>query len=142
MLLYLDNCCFNRPYDDQSQLIVSLESQAKLFIQRRILDGDYQLLWSYVLEHENNQNPFSERRESIYAWKKLASNTIIECNEVLELAEEVLKQGIRKFDALHIACAIIGKGDYFLTVDKKLLNKNMDGITICNPLDFISEVNN
>jgi len=27
--IYLDNCCYNRPYDDQSQLKVSLEAQAK-----------------------------------------------------------------------------------------------------------------
>ena len=26
--IYLDNCCFNRPYDDQSQLRISLETQA------------------------------------------------------------------------------------------------------------------
>ena len=27
--IYLDNCCFNRPYDDQSQLRISLETQAR-----------------------------------------------------------------------------------------------------------------
>ena len=36
MRIYLDNCCYNRPYDDLSQLIVSLEAQAKLHIQNRI----------------------------------------------------------------------------------------------------------
>ncbi len=35
MRIYLDNCCYNRPYDDLSQLTVSLEAQAKLFIQTR-----------------------------------------------------------------------------------------------------------
>lgn len=30
--LYLDNCCFNRPYDDQNQLIIELETKAKLFV--------------------------------------------------------------------------------------------------------------
>ena len=29
--VYLDNCCYNRPYDDQSQLRISLETQAKLY---------------------------------------------------------------------------------------------------------------
>lgn len=28
MRIYLDNCCYNRPYDDQSYLNVSLETQA------------------------------------------------------------------------------------------------------------------
>ena len=31
--IYLDNCCFNRPYYDQSQLKIYLETQAKLYIQ-------------------------------------------------------------------------------------------------------------
>lgn len=32
MRLYLDNCCFNRPYDDQSQVRVQLETLAKLHV--------------------------------------------------------------------------------------------------------------
>lgn len=31
--IYLDTCCFNRPYDDQSHIRNSLEAQAKLHIQ-------------------------------------------------------------------------------------------------------------
>jgi len=30
MWIYLDNCCYNRPFDDQSQLRVRLEAEAKL----------------------------------------------------------------------------------------------------------------
>lgn len=29
MRVYLDNCCFNRPYDSRSQMRVPLETQAK-----------------------------------------------------------------------------------------------------------------
>lgn len=41
MLLYLDNCCFNRPYDDQSHTQIFLETQAKLHIQESILTGQH-----------------------------------------------------------------------------------------------------
>ena len=34
--LYLDNCCFNRPYDDQTQFIIRIETDAKLKIQDSI----------------------------------------------------------------------------------------------------------
>lgn len=44
MKLYFDNCCFNRPFDDQSQLKIHLESQAKLFIQHKILSKKYELV--------------------------------------------------------------------------------------------------
>ena len=29
MRLYLDNCCFNRPFDDQSTLTIRLETEAE-----------------------------------------------------------------------------------------------------------------
>ena len=41
--VYLDNCCFNRPYDDQSQLKINMEAQAKLEIQQQIRDGKLEL---------------------------------------------------------------------------------------------------
>jgi hypothetical protein len=43
MRLYLDHCCFNRPYDDQSSLVVYLESEAKLSVQRKIVERVYDL---------------------------------------------------------------------------------------------------
>ena len=43
MRVYLDNCCYNRPYDDQSQLTISLETQAKLQIQKMIKNDDLSL---------------------------------------------------------------------------------------------------
>jgi hypothetical protein len=49
MRIYLDNCCFNRPYDDQSQIRIRIESEAKLFIQAKILAGEIELAWSYIL---------------------------------------------------------------------------------------------
>jgi hypothetical protein len=39
--VYLDNCCYNRPFDNQNQRSVQLETQAKLWIQDLIKDADY-----------------------------------------------------------------------------------------------------
>jgi hypothetical protein len=61
--VYLDNCCFNRPFDDQGQVRVRLETEAKLEIQRRIKDKKLELAWSYMLDYENQANPFEERRD-------------------------------------------------------------------------------
>jgi predicted nucleic acid-binding protein len=38
--IYLDNCCFNRPFDDQSYLSIFLETYAKLAIQD-LVNADY-----------------------------------------------------------------------------------------------------
>ena len=34
--VYLDNCCYNRPYDKQSGEIISAETNAKIFVQDMI----------------------------------------------------------------------------------------------------------
>jgi predicted nucleic acid-binding protein len=44
---------------------------------------------------------------------------------------------IKPKDSLNIACAIVSNCDYFITTDIKLLNKNINGIKIINPMDFI-----
>ena len=49
MRLYLDNCCYNRPYDDQSTTTVSLEAQAKLRVQEMIREGEIELVSSFML---------------------------------------------------------------------------------------------
>jgi hypothetical protein len=63
--LYLDNCCFNRPYDDQTNIKVQIETEAKLFVQRKIKESEYSLIWSYILEYENESNPYTMRKEEI-----------------------------------------------------------------------------
>jgi len=70
--VYLDNCCFNRPYDDQRQLRVELETKAKLFIQQLIVSGTLELAMSYISELENRDNPFSVRRITIRDFFKYA----------------------------------------------------------------------
>jgi len=77
MRIYLDNCCFNRPYDDQTQIRIRIESEAKLFIQAKILAGEIELAWSYILDFENKANPFPERRWSIAQWKAMAAVDVI-----------------------------------------------------------------
>jgi hypothetical protein len=50
MRIYLDNCCFNRPFDNQAQTKIRLEAEAKLHIQDQIVNSAYELVWSYILE--------------------------------------------------------------------------------------------
>jgi hypothetical protein len=68
--VYLDNCAYNRPYDNQSDINIRLESEAKLFIQEMIKDNMIDLVWSSVNIFENNDNPSPEKRERIMAWEK------------------------------------------------------------------------
>ena len=63
--VYTDNCCFNRPCDYQTYLFVQLETEAKLFIQRVILQNKFEIAWSYILDYENSANPYNNRKQAI-----------------------------------------------------------------------------
>jgi predicted nucleic acid-binding protein len=117
--LYLDNCCFNRPFDDQSQTKVKLETDAKLDIQDKIQNREYELVWSYILEAENNRNPYLNRKEYVSGWKEIASVHCVCSDEIVDRAERLRQYGIKPLDALHLACAIDSKCDCFLTTDKE-----------------------
>jgi predicted nucleic acid-binding protein len=140
MRLCLDNCCYNRPFDNQEQLKIKMETEAKLFIQQGILSKKYELAWSYILEFENNHNPYKDRKNSISDWKSIATVHCVESEEIIAFAESLFSLGIKVKDALHISCAYHSSVDYFITTDKKLTNTNVQGIKIINPLIFINEL--
>lgn len=139
--IYLDNCCFNRPFDDQSQLRIRLETESKLDVQRRVRLGQLELAWSYILDFENQANPFPERREIIARWKSIATINVTGTDEVLQHALQLHSRGIRPKDSLHLACAIVSGCGYFLSTDDDLLKKtaNLNTITVLNPTRFIIE---
>lgn len=142
MRIYLDNCCFNRPYDDQLHIRIKLETEAKLHIQDDIRNGLHQLVWSYILDYENGKNPFDERAGLIFKWRKYAVVDISESPGLLSNAKVFLKYGFKKYDSLHIACAFMGNAEYFITTDDGILRKSnlIEGIQIIDPIGFIKEV--
>jgi hypothetical protein len=139
MKVYLDNCCFNRPFDDQSSLTVRLETEAILDVQGKIESGIISVGWSYILDLENNFNPFAERRAETLKWKERADSFVDESPELLEKMDELTSLGIKPLDALHIACAIMLKCDYFLTVDKGILRKanHVLQLAVVNPVNAV-----
>jgi len=70
--IYLDMCCYNRPYDTQAAARIKLETEAKLYIQNAVLDGKLILVWSFILDYENSANPYPDHREAIAEWKTLS----------------------------------------------------------------------
>ena len=66
-----------------------------------------------ILDFENKCNPFSERAASILLWRNLAGVRIGETESVLDRGRSLMRLGIKPFDALHLACAIIAGADLF-----------------------------
>ncbi len=125
-LIYLDMCCFNRPYDDQTQSRIRLETEAKLLIQKKVKQGECRLLWSSTLDFECNKNPFAEHRLAITRWRYLAEHIIFATPDVVAMAHRFACLGLSNYDALHVASAIAGKADFFITTDDRI-HKKMSG---------------
>ena len=138
MKIYLDTCCYNRPFDNQTQIKINLETTAKLAIQRNVKDGKYDLSWSYVLDYEISKNPYEERKEAIYPWRNAAKDILTQENsKIIDRAEKFVDEGLKSYDALHLACAIESECDYFITTDAKILKTQTEEISIVDPIEFI-----
>jgi hypothetical protein len=139
--LYLDVCSFNRPFDDQSQLRIRLEAEAKLRIQEEIRARKIELVWSYILDYENDRNPYPERKDQIGAWRVYTELNVQESTELVANAIRLHDEGLPKIDSLHLACAIATGCEYFITTDDRILKweARVTAIKIADPILFIKE---
>ena len=142
MRIYLDNCCFNRPFDDQMDARVRLETEAKLRIQEQVRTKQLELAWSYILDYENSKNPFSERKIAIQDWRDHAVVEIKVSPDLIKKARVLCQKNIKAKDALHVACAIKAKCRYFITTDDVLIRRlvGLSEIGVVNPTSFIVRV--
>jgi predicted nucleic acid-binding protein len=90
-----------------------------------------------MLDYENGKNPYEEKRSMIAPWKEIANDFCPPSEIILLRGKEIMKFGVKNEDALHIACAMEKHCTHYITTDGKLTNKNIEGITIINPIDFV-----
>lgn len=141
MRIYLDSCCFNRPYDNQSNQHVSMETRAIQLIQNEIRTGNIELATSYISRYENDKSPFLVKKTYIEDFIQKYS-TVYVTNErevdMVSIAKNIIDIGIKQYDAYHVACAILAKCDYFLSTDKRLLRYKTHDMYLLNPVDFLN----
>jgi predicted nucleic acid-binding protein len=138
--VYLDNCAYNRPFDDQEQIKIFLEAEAKKHIQWLIVDQKIDLAYSFINRFENSRNPNFSNKNAINSF---FSNAILYIDHthaasVGGRAIDIMKAGIKTRDAYHISSAIESGCDYFITTDKALLNYKTGKIIICDPIQFLN----
>ena len=143
MRIYLDCCCYNRPFDDQSQDIIALESNAILsIINKCYTDEDYIILGSDILDEEFSYIIDIVKKQKVLNLYKIATFKIELNNSIQTRANEFSSLGIGSFDALHLASAEYAKADIFLTTDKKLISKSRQlnfNFKTANPLIYFAE---
>ena len=143
MKLYLDLCVYNRPFDDQHQERIALETNAFIYILEKAEKGEYELMGSEALIYENNKNSHELRRSYVASYFCLAKDFIKIDYEDLKRGRHLVTLGFSAVDALHLALAEKYNVDYFITCDNaiiKLYRKHQDVIKIklVGLLEFIA----
>lgn len=135
--LYLDLSALNRPFDDQDQSRVELESRAVLIILRMVATRDVELVTSEVIRAENDASPFPDRKWWISRFMSLAGIDQEVDGSVSARAKELEAAGMKPLDALHIAAAEEAGASHFIACDDRLLRRYRGPIRAVNPVDFI-----
>ncbi len=140
MKIYVDTSVFNRPFDDQTQPRIGLETQALQVILRLVETKVVELVGSSVLEYENSRNPFPLRRQWVERQLQLANFYQAVDDQIAERAAELVQRGLGEIDAFHVACAEVAESDYFLTCDDRLIHRYQGELRVINPVNFVLEV--
>jgi predicted nucleic acid-binding protein len=143
MKVYIDLCVYNRPFDDQHQPRIVIESLEFAFILSKVIDREITTINSFVLEDENSKNPYIDRRHKISDILELALEYIDYDLNLVNRAKELEIIGIMPIDALHIACAEKAKANFFITCDDFLVRKGKSkkdkiGVEIITLMEFIT----
>lgn len=120
---------------------IFLETQAFLLILNLIESQKIALVSSSVLDYENSRNSRLERANAVNLWLSLSKTYQKLTPEIRLRAKALEEMGVKSLDALHIASAEASWSDYFLTCDKRLINRCQPlDLPVMNPTYFITEV--
>lgn len=143
MKIYLDNCCFNRPFDDQTQPRIRLETEAIKTILKLQEQKFLNIIISQITLFESQNTPDLNRRlklcDMIYSSQPIISLT----SKIVQRAKYFESCNVDAMDAMHLACAE-NNADVFLTVDHKFLKRaeliaNLE-IEVTNPLTWLQKI--
>lgn len=123
MRLYLDNCCLQRPLDDQTLSRIRVETEAVFAVLAAVQSGEQVLLGSEALEYEIGRIPDEVRRTEVLSILALATEHLEITAAVEALALSLEQGGIGAMDAIHLALASVAKADFFCTCDDALFRK-------------------
>jgi len=121
--LYLDVCALCRPFDNQNQLRMRLETDAVFLILRRIEMGLYRAVVSPVHHSEISAiKETSERLEMESLLNRLDNSCECDLNKARHRAKGLVDMGFGIADAAHVAFAE-QLAEVFITCDDKLLKR-------------------
>lgn len=140
----MDNCCYNRLFDDRSNIKNYLEREAVLLVLELIYQKRVEIIGSDILIKEMSCIKDVMKKKRIHAlYQNCILKSVFADSEIIRRAKEISKlAGTTSFDSLHLAISE-NNAEVFLTTDIKLIkaSKRIDlSIKVMNPIEFIMEV--
>ena len=140
-LIYTDYNCFQRPFDNPSDVRIQIEALACQEIFDRAEAQELALVWSFVHEDETIVCPFPDRKAEAFRLSSLCAARQGPVDSILHRAQKLsAEQNISGKDALPLAAAMEIRADIFLSCDDRLLHRarrSQLGIELLNPVDYI-----
>jgi len=143
MKVYLDMCAWKRPFDDQTQGRILIETTAVTRILDAATAGILTLCNSAALVAENERNPNEQRRKRVSALLAHIGPPGTATLAIFARAERLTRHGFRDMDALHLAFAEGLKADYFITVDDDVLARSAKtrlGVKVTDVISLLQEL--
>jgi len=141
MNVYLDLCVYNRPFDDQTQPRIMMETLGVIIIMALVSSGEIKTINSFALEYENLKNPELETKMIVYDMLQSASQFVKYSESIQKLAENLEPTGMMGIDALHLACADQVDAEFFITCDDNLIKRahrtSKINVKVISILEFI-----
>ena len=145
MKIYLDVCCLNRPFDDQSYDRIRLESRAVSLILEGVEAKRFLWYGSEIVFDEIENTPDHIKKNDMLSLCKDISEVILLTEGIEVRGRQLCEKGFSAYDALHLASCEAAGVDIFLTVDDKLIKRtvrlgNEIGVKVGNHLLWIKEM--
>lgn len=142
MNLYLDVCCFNRPFDDHSQDRIYIEAESILAILSRCQRGLWTLAGSNIIELELSKIPNPDKLAKVRTLYSLHGPRLTLNAQAKMRSQELQRQGLQLFDSLHLALAETYGQSVLLTTDDgfiKIAARLEVAVPVRNPVIWLME---
>lgn len=143
MKIYLDTCCYGRPFDDKTQRAIEDEADAVMTAIDVCQIIGHVIVGSMVVTHELGKIRDANKRADVETFfKNTIDNFFVVSNSEHTRAAALHTQGLGAMDALHLAAAEAAGVDILLTTDKdflKIAAQIKTPVKVMNPLNFLPE---
>lgn len=108
--------------------------------------GTVRLVTSGIHHIENRKCPHADRRDHVGKVLRLSRQYVPLTPNAERLGRRYESADIKRYDALHLACAVEAQTDYFCTTDDRLLRKggqvDTKSTKVVSPFDLVLQLPN